>query len=384
MSEIPYEEFVKFVQDLYGTTEPIPLHAPKFKGNEKKYLLETIDSTFVSSIGQFVTQFEQKVAAYTGAKHAVATVNGTAALQIALKLAGVEENSEVITQSLTFVATCNAVRYCGAKALFVDVDRTNLGLCAESLAEYLQQNTNIRDDGNCWNRTSNRKISACLPMHTFGFPVELENINRVCKQYRIPLLEDAAESLGSYYKNRHTGTLGKLSVLSFNGNKIITTGGGGMILTNDEELAGRAKHITTTAKVPHKWEFNHDEIGYNYRLPNLNAALGVAQMELLPDYVKIKREIAHQYQKWGEEYGIVFVKERTNTEANYWLNTVIMQDIKQRDQFLEKTNSRDVMTRPAWTPMHKLEINKDCQYGDMRNTEWLAERIVNVPSSVNL
>jgi len=382
MSKAHYEEFVKFVQELYGTTDPIPLHSPQFGGNEKKYLLEVIDSTFVSSVGQFVNQFEKKVAEYTGAKYAIATVNGTAALHMALKLAGVEEESEVITQSFTFVATCNAIRYCGAKPLFIDVDKSTLGLSAESLDEFLQQNTEIRDDGNCWNRETNRKISACLPMHSFGFPVEINKIAKICNQYNIPLIEDAAESLGSYCESSHTGTLGKLSALSFNGNKIITTGGGGMILTNDRQLAKKAKHITTTSKVPHKWKFNHDEIGYNYRLPNLNAALGVAQMELLPEYLKSKRETAQQYQKWGEEHGIEFIKEQPKTKANYWLNTAVMYDKKQKDQFLEETNRQNVMTRPAWTPMHKLDMNRDCQYGDMGNTEWLYDRVVNLPSSI--
>ena len=383
MSKMISGEFVKFVQELYGTTGPIPLHAPQFRGNEKKYLLETIDSTFVSSVGQFVDQFEQKVAEYTGAKYAIATVNGTAALHIALKLAGVDEESEVLTQSLTFIASCNAIRYCSANPLFIDVDKKTLGLSAESLEEFLQKNTEIREDGFCWNRETNRKISACLPMHTFGFPVELDKLRKVCNQYSIPLIEDAAESLGSSYKNSYTGTVGKLSALSFNGNKIVTTGGGGMILTNDEQLAKKAKHITTTAKVPHKWEFNHDESGYNYRLPNLNAALGVAQIELLPEYLKNKREIAGQYQAWGQAHGIEFVKEQPNTKANYWLNTAIMQDKKQRNKFLEDTNNKNVMTRPIWKPMHQLEINQDFQRSDMSNTEWLADRVVNVPSSVN-
>ena len=384
MSKIISEEFVRFVQALYGTADSIPLHAPQFRGNEKKYLLETIDSTFVSSVGPFVDQFELKVTEYTGAKYAIATVNGTTALHVALKLVGVEKESEVITQSLTFIATCNAIRYCGAKPLFVDVDRKNLGLSAESLETFLQQNTEIREDGCCWNRKTSKKISACLPMHTFGFPVEIDKINNICNRYNIPLIEDAAESLGSYYKNSHTGTIAKLSALSFNGNKIITTGGGGMILTNDEQLAKKAKHITTTAKLPHKWAFNHDEIGYNYRLPNLNAALGIAQMELLPEYLKNKREIAMQYHKWGQEYGIEFVKEQIDTKANYWLNTIVTQDKKERDNFLEETNSTNIMTRPVWIPMHVLEINQDCQRSDMKNTEWLADRVVNVPSGVSL
>jgi perosamine synthetase len=377
-----YSKFVKFAQELYGTTKHIPLHAPQFRGNEKKYILEAIDSTFVSSVGKFVNQFEEEVSKYTGARYAIATVNGTSALHIALKLAGVSRNSDVITQSLSFVATCNAIRYCGAKPIFIDVDKSTLGLSAESLEEFLQQNTEERDDGFCWNKATNRKISACLPVHTFGFPVHINKIKTICDQYKILLVEDAAESLGSFYRGKHTGTNGELSALSFNGNKIITTGGGGMILTNNEYLAKEAKHITTTAKTPHKWEFNHDKIGYNYRLPNLNSALGVAQMELLSGYLQDKKKIAIQYQEWGKENGMDFVKELTNTRANYWLNVAIMQNKQQRDKMLEITNSNNVMTRPVWTPMHKLAINQDCQYGDMSNTEWLADRIINVPSGV--
>jgi len=377
-----FDDFICFVQDLYSSTDLVPLHEPQFRGNEKKYLLETIDSTFVSSVGKFVDEFELKVAEYTGVKHAIATVNGTAALHIALKLAGVEHNSEVITQSLTFVATCNAIRYCNAKPLFIDVDKTTLGLSPESLENFLQQNTEIRDDGFCWNKSSNKKILACIPMHTFGFPVKLERIKNICDQYNVTLVEDAAESLGSLYKNMHTGSIGKLAALSFNGNKIITTGGGGMILTNDDELAKKAKHITTTAKLTHSWAFNHDEIGYNYRLPNLNAALGVAQIELLPEYLKNKRKIANTYQKWGNEHGIEFLVEPKNTKANYWLNAAVMQNRKQRDDMLEITNGNNVMTRPVWTPMHQLPMNQNYQKSDMTNTEWLADRIVNVPSSV--
>jgi len=379
-----YDSLISFIRELYDTSESIPLHAPRFIGNEKKYLLEAIDSTFVSSVGKFVNQFEQKVSEYTGAKYAIATVNGTSALHIALKLAGVESGSEVITQSLTFVATCNAIRYCGAKPLFVDVDRISLGLSAESLEEFLQQNADLKDDGGCWNKTTGKKISACVPMHTFGFPVDLEEIKIVCNKYNINLVEDAAESLGSFYHKNHTGTVGKISSLSFNGNKIITTGGGGMILTNDAKLAKQAKHITTTAKIPHQLESNHDAIGYNYRLPNLNAALGVAQMELLPEYLNNKREIAQQYQKWGDINGVEFVKEQEGTKANYWLNTIVMEEKKQRDRLLEETNNRNIMTRPAWMLMHKLDINDDCQYDGMNNTEWLADRILNVPSMTNI
>jgi perosamine synthetase len=377
-----FKDFVNFVQELYGTTDFIPLHAPSFQGNEKKNLLETIDSTFVSSVGEFVKSFECKVEEYTGAKHAISTVNGTAALHIALKLAGVKSNTEVITQSLTFVASCNAIRYCGARPLFVDVDKYTLGLSANSLEEFLQYNSEVRDDGCCWNKISNNKISACLPMHTFGLPVDLDRIKNICDQYRIPLVEDAAESLGSFYKDNHTGIVGRTAAISFNGNKIITTGGGGMILTNDSELAKRAKHITTTAKIPHQWEFVHDEVGYNYRLPNLNAALGVAQMEMLPKFLENKRKIANQYQMWGRNHGMEFITESANTCSNYWLNTALMQDKKHRDKMLEITNSNKVMTRPVWTPMHCLKINEDCEKYEMGNTEWLSERLINVPSSV--
>jgi len=379
-----YKEFVKFVQELYNTKELISLHSPQFKGNEKKYLLETIDSTFVSSVGKFVDQFEQKISEYTGVKYAIATVNGVAALHIALKLAGVKNNSEVITQSLTFVATCNAVRYCGARPIFIDVDKNTLGLSPAKLEDFLHRNAEIRDDGFCWNKTSEKIISACLPMHTFGFPVELNKLKKICDQYNIPIVEDAAESLGSFYNKQHTGSIGELSAISFNGNKIITTGGGGVILTNNNILAKQAKHITTTAKIPHQYEFDHDEIGYNYRLPNLNAALGVAQMEQLPEYLKNKREIAAKYKQWGERHDLQFVTESVNTKANYWLNAVIMKNKQQRNKMLEITNKNDIMTRPVWIPMHKLKINQDCQRDNMCNTEWLSSRVVNVPSSINL
>ena len=377
-----FEDLIYFVRDLYGADGFIPLHSPRFLGNEKKYLLETIDSTYVSSVGEFVDRFERSIAEYTGAKYAIATVNGTAALHMALKLVGVENNTEVITQSLTFIATCNAIRYCGATPVLLDVDRATLGLSAKSLNLFLDECGEVREDGNCWNKVSNKKITACLPMHTFGHPVELDAIKQVCDQYNIPLVEDAAESLGSRYKDKHTGIYGKTAAISFNGNKIITTGGGGMILTNDEQLSRRAKHITTTAKIPHNgYFFEHDEIGFNYRLPNLNAALGVAQLEVLPTYVKDKRKLAKQYHKWGDEHGLQFVKEPNHSKSNYWLNTVVTQNKKQRDVMLQIMNENNIMTRPAWVPMHKLEINQDCHFGNVTNTEWLFDRLVNIPSS---
>ena len=376
-----FEDFVNFVRDLYSTQEPIPLHAPQFHGNEKKYLIETIESTFVSSVGEFVDDFELSVQNYTGIKYAIATVNGTAAIHLALKLSGASRDTEVITQSLTFVATCNAIRYCEANPVFVDVEKSTLGLSPQSLQEFLEEYCELRDDGFCWNKSTNRRIVACLPMHTFGLPVQLEEIKHICDRFNIELIEDASESMGSFYKENHTGCIGKLSAMSFNGNKIITTGGGGMILTNDEELAHTAKHITNTAKIPHIWSFEHDQIGYNYRLPNLNAALGVAQMESLSMYVKSKRLLARKYQDWGSDHGLIFVKEPADTRSNYWLNVAITENEKSRDLMLKITNNSKVMTRPTWTPMHKLAMNNDCQKSDMKNTEWLFSRIVNVPSS---
>ena len=376
-----YKKFITFVRELYGSNDYIPLHSPQFYGNEKKYLLETLDSTFVSSIGEFVDRFEDDVVRYTGAKYAIATVNGTAALHIALKLVGVENNTEVITQSLTFVATCNAIYYCGATPIFVDVNKSTLGLSAISLEEFLHQHAEVRDDGYCWNRTTNKKIIACLPMHTFGLPVDLDAIKRVCDKFQIAMVEDASESLGSHYKQKHTGIIGKTAAISFNGNKIITTGAGGMIITNDSELAIHAKHITTTAKIPDQWSFAHDEIGFNYRLPNLNAALGVAQMEMLPEYLKNKRDIAFAYQEWGNKHGVKIVKEPDNTRSNYWLNAILTENRVQRDQFLQKTNAMKVVTRPVWKPLHMLKFNNHCQTSKLDNTAFLYDRLVNVPSS---
>ena len=377
-----FKNFVNFVKEIYATDDFIPLHEPRFTGNEKKYLIDAIDSTFVSSVGAYVDDFEAGIAKYTGAKYAVATVNGTSALHIALKLAGVESDDEVVTQSLTFVATCNAIRYCNAEPVFVDVDQKTLGLSAESLQTFLNEYCEVRNDGLCWNKVSNRIVRACLPMHTFGFPVQLDEIKEICDRYKIVLVEDAAESLGSLYKQQHTGTIGKLAALSFNGNKIITAGGGGVVLTNDEGMAIRIKHITTTAKIPHKWDFVHDEVAYNYRMPNLNAALVVAQLESLPAFIEKKRALAHRYQEWGDENHFQFVKEPDNTKSNYWLNTVVVENKEEQTAMLEYTNSHGVMTRPIWMPMHRLKMNHFCQSVELTNTEWLADRLVNLPSGV--
>ena len=375
-----YIDTIEFIRSLYKNNKFIPLHEPVFLGNEKAYLNECIDSTFVSSVGKFVDKFEEMVVQFTGSKYAVATVNGTAALHIALKLIGVDEQNEVITQPLTFVATCNAISYCNAKPIFVDVDKDTLGMSPESLESFLKDHTSFQN-GICINKTTKKKIGAVVPMHTFGYPCRIEEISQICDRYNIPLVEDAAESLGSYYKGKHTGTFGKISAFSFNGNKIITTGGGGMIVTNDEALAKRARHITTTAKVSHPYEYVHDEIGYNYRLPNLNAALGCAQMEKLEEILSNKRKTAESYQKYfSKKAEITFIGESEKSKSNYWLNAIIFENSKERDFFLKESNDSGVMTRPIWRLMNRLKMFKDCQYMSLGNAEWLEERVVNIPS----
>jgi len=376
-----FENVINFIQDTYKTKEFIPLHEPRFIGNEKKYLNECIDSTFVSSVGKFVDEFEDKIASYTGAKYAVATSNGTSALHIALILANVESKDEVITQPLTFVATCNAISYCGAKPIFVDVDKDTMGLSPSALKEFLDKNTLIKNQ-QCINNKTGQVIKACVPMHTFGHPCRIDEIRAICDQYYINVIEDAAESLGSFYKGRHTGTFGQMGVMSFNGNKIITAGGGGCIITDNEALAKQAKHLTTTAKVPHKWEYSHDMIGYNYRMPNLNAALMVAQLEQIDKFLLNKRELANTYESFFSGADIKFIKEPKDSKSNYWLNVLMLDNLEQRDLFLEVVNAAGVMTRPAWTLMSKLPMFKDCQKGNLSSSEWLEDRAVNIPSSV--
>jgi aminotransferase in exopolysaccharide biosynthesis len=380
-----FEEAVHFIREQFNTPEFIPLHEPRFVGREKEYLIDCIDSTFVSSVGAYVDRFEAMLAEYTGAKYAVVTVNGTAALHVALKLAGVQSGDEVITQSLSFIATANAISYCGATPCFVDVDRDTLGLSPSAVRDFLKTQTEVdRESGRRVNRTTRRQIAACVPMHTFGHPCRIDEIVAVCNEYGIPVVEDAAESLGSTFKGKHTGTFGQMGVFSFNGNKTITCGGGGAIITDDESLARRAKHITTTAKVPHRWEFVHDEIGYNYRMPNLNAALACAQLEQLDGFLKKKRELAETYKTFFPTLGMSFVTEPEHARSNYWLNALILPDRKSRDAFLQATNDAGVMTRPVWRLMNELEMFKDCSRGPLDNAEWLEQRVVNIPSSVRL
>lgn len=374
-------EIISFIKSLYGHADFIPLHEPRFFGNEKKYLNECIDSTFVSSVGKFVDMFEQKIAEFTGAKYAVATTNGTSALHISLLLSGVEHGDEVMTQPLTFIATCNAISYCNADPVFIDVDLDTLGLSPTALKEFLRDNCEISGQ-KCINKKSGKTIKACVPMHTFGHPCKIDEIKTICDEWNIALVEDAAESLGSYHGGRHTGTFGLVGAISFNGNKIITSGGGGCIITNDEVIAKKAKHITTTAKIPHKWEYVHDLVGYNYRLPNINAALLTAQLEQLDGFLNSKRELAGIYKGFFEDKNIKFVLEPENAKSNYWLNAVILNSKQQRDEFLEFTNANGVMTRPIWRLMNELEMFKNCQSGSLENSKYLEERVVNIPSSV--
>ena len=377
-----FQEIVSFIKRLYPNREYIPLHEPCFAGNEKKYLLECIDSGFVSSVGEYVTRFEQEFAEYTGVNYAIATVNGTAALHVALILAGVKRDDEVITQAVTFIATANAISYCGANPIFLDSDRETLGLSPEALEQFLNEDCIIKDDGFTYNKSNNNKISACVPMHVFGHPVKIDEICDLCKKFNITVIEDAAESVGSFYKERHTGTFGCMGILSFNGNKTITTGGGGMIIANNKELAIKAKHITTTARIVHSWEIMHDTIAFNYRMPNINAALGCAQLEKLPEHIENKRKIAKQYKEFFSSIDIHFVDESSFTRSNYWLNAIIFNGIEERNAFLEYSNNNGVMTRPIWRIIPHLDMYKNCQTDELSNAKWLAERVVNIPSSV--
>jgi len=442
---VDYQPVIDFIRSLYPHRETIPLHEPYFGGNEKKYVLDCIKSTFVSSVGKYVDRFEEMIRDFTGAKYAIATVNGTSALHIALKLAGVDQGDLVITQPLTFIATCNAITYCGAKPIFVDIDPETLGMSPVSLELWLSTNTIIQDDS-CYlkevHKSTNlhklsqvqestnlhklsqikestnlhklsqikestnlhklsqikglsnsnssklvkirglKKIAACVPMHTFGHPCKIDQIIEICNRYHIPVVEDAAESIGSYYKGKHTGTFGKLGILSFNGNKTITTGGGGMILTDDDELGPLAKHLTTTAKKAHPWKFEHDMIGYNYRLPNINAALGCAQMEMLPEILKNKRETAQIYQDYFQTIAdIEFITEPKDCISNYWLNTILLKNIEERDAFLEQANSQKVMCRPAWILMNKLKMFSHCLKTEIPISELIESKLVNIPSS---
>ena len=370
-----------FVRDKFKTNDFIPLHTPTFMGNEEKFVSNTIKSTFVSSVGKYVDQFELDLASIHKVKRSIAVVNGTAALQVALSLVGVKNNDEVITQALTFVATANAIKYNNAHPIFIDVDLDTMGLSPKFVSDFLDEFGELREDS-CYNKKTGRKIAACMPMHTFGFPVHLDALITVCNKWNIPIVEDAAEALGSQYKNIPVGNFGLVAAISFNGNKIATTGGGGAILTNEDLIADKAKHLTTTAKTPHSYEYFHDELGYNYRMPNLNAALGCAQLENINLFIDNKRALAKEYSTFFKSNGIKFRNELKNTRANYWLMCVELKNKKERALFLKETNSAQVMTRPIWQLMFRLPMYKDCQKDEQVNALFLEERIVNIPSSV--
>lgn len=375
-----FSNCIAFIKGLYPNKQFIPLHEPKFVGREREFVMDAIDSTFVSSVGAYVDRFEADMRAYTGAKYAVAVVNGTAALHMSLMLAGVERGDLVITQALSFIATCNAISYIGAEPYFVDVDAHRLGLSADALSEFLKQVKVL--DGKAIHTPTGKRVAACVPMHTFGFPTEIDRIVELCERFGIPVIEDAAESLGTIYKGRHTGTFGKLGTYSFNGNKTITCGGGGIIVTNDEALGKMAKHLTTQAKVPHKWAFFHDHIGYNYRCPNLNAALACAQLEKLEEFIADKRATANMYQAFFAAQNIPFIKEPNDSRCNYWLNAILLKDETQRDAFLTATNDSGVMTRPVWALMTRLPMFAHCGHDGLKASYEIESRLVNIPSSV--
>ncbi len=382
--ESKFQHIVDFIRNLYRMPDGvIPLHSPFFGGNEKKYLNECIDSTYVSSVGKFVDEFEIKIAEYTGAKTAVVSVNGTNGLYLALRMAGVSTGDEVITQPLTFVATCNAIAYCGAEPVFLDIEKQTLGMSPESLTAFLQDHVALKN-GLAVNKHTGKRISACLPVHTFGHPCRIDEILKICSSYGIPVIEDAAESIGSFYKEKHTGTFGMVGVLSFNGNKALTTGGGGMLLFKDPELGKKAKHLSTQAKISHPWAYVHDQIGYNYRMPNINAALGLAQLEMLEEMIACKRRIASRYLSFFKELDIEFQTEPLHSRSNYWLNSILLSDRMERDHFLKFTNERGIITRPSWTLMNRLPMFQNAFCMDLTNAAEIEAKLVNLPSSVQM
>lgn len=377
-----FARITEFIKTLYPSENPVPLHAPRFSGNEKKYLIDCIDTTYVSYVGQYVDRFEDEVRQFTGARFAVAVSSGTAALHVALLIAEVSPGDEVITQPLTFVATANAISYCSAQPVFVDVERSTLGLDPGRLNDYLINNGILKSDGRCYNKVTGRKIAACVPMHTLGHPVRIDQIMEICQKYHIPVVEDAAEAIGSLYKGQHTGTFGDIGILSFNGNKPLTTGGGGMIITNVESYAAKAKHLTTTAKQQHPWEFVHDEVGYNYRMPNINAAVGCAQMEGFAGVLEDKRTTAQMYINFFQDIGIPFITEPAHARSNYWLNSIVLKNKQVREQFLTYSREKGIQTRPVWALIPNLPMYHHCQCAPIETARWLEDRLVNIPSSV--
>ena len=375
-------DFSQFIQETFQTKQFVPLHEPVFKGNEKRYLNEVIDSTFVSSIGEYVDKFEDRISEFTQVKKSIAVVNGTAGLHMSLKVSGVEPSTEVLTQALSFVATSNAITYCGAKPIFIDVDLDTMGLSPRFLSIFLETYAEIRENGT-FNKKTEKRISACVPMHTFGLMSRIDEIMKICNSWNIPVVEDAAEALGSYLSKKSAGSFGKMSVFSFNGNKIITSGGGGIICTNNESLAVKAKFLSTTAKEPHRWEYNHSELGYNYRMPNLNAALALAQLEMFNKILESKKLLFLSFQEYFKGTNLL-VKPTKETTWNHWLMSIRLSDLEERNEFLSQTNNLGVMTRPIWKLLYKLPVYSNCQRDDQKNAKFLEERIVNIPSSARI
>lgn len=384
MSSQHFGRIIEFIKELYPGESPVPLHSPRFRGREKEYLADCIDSTFVSYVGAYVSRFEEAVCKFTGAAHAVATVNGTAALHLALMACDVGLGDDVITSPLTFVGTCNGIAHSGAQPCFVDIDPDSLTLSPKALKEFLHDNARRGQDGFCYNTRTGRRIAACMPVHIFGHVARMPEIMDLCEEWNILVIEDAAESLGSYLNGKHSGTFGRMGTLSFNGNKVVTTGGGGMIITNDIELAFLARHISTTAKKPHPWAFEHDMVGYNYRMPNVNAAIGYAQMECLEESLADKRLTAKLYQAFFAERDIPALKEQEGTRCNYWLNGFFTADRTERDAFLTLAKDRNVQARPVWTLMPHLPMYGHCTCGPYPNASWAEDRLINIPSSVRL
>ena len=378
-----YDQIITFIKDLYPEMDPVLLHCPQFLGNEKLYLNECIDTKYVSYVGRFVAAMEDRIKEITGAKYAVAMVNGTESLHMALMATGIVAGDEIITQALTFAATASAIVNVGASPVFIDVDMDTLGMSYEALEDFLRNNTTL-ENNICKNRVTGRRIKAVVPMHTFGHPVKIDEIKRLCDLYKLVLIEDSAESLGSYFKGRHTGTFGDVGILSFNGNKLVTTGGGGMLITDNEDIANKAKYLSTTAKRPHKWEFFHDAAGFNLRMPSLNAAVGYAQLEYFDRLICNKRETAELYHNFFSLLGIETIHEPVNAKSNYWLNAIMLKDKQEREFFLDYTNRNGIQTRPVWTLMNKMPPYMNCQCADMKNSEYIADRLVNIPSSVRI
>jgi perosamine synthetase len=384
MQSFDSQKVITEIKKLFPGKTEIHLHEPCFVGAEKSYLVDCVDSTFVSSVGKYVTDFEKKIAEFTGVRFAIATTNGTSALHLALVAAGVGPEDEVLTQDLTFVATANSIAYTGAKPIFIDSDPVTMGMCAATLEKFLRENTKASNEGFSYNVHTGRQIKACVPMHTLGLPLQIEEILNVCQKYKITLIEDAAEALGSYLNGKHVGSHGEMSTLSFNGNKIITCGGGGMVITNNEVLAKKLKHLSTTAKVAHPWEFFHDEVGYNYRLPNINAALGCAQMEQIPRFLESKKKLSAEYARLFSELGVEFIVDRAGTESNRWLNAIRLKSAQERDDFIALCQSQKIFARPMWRLMTELPMFSECQRSTLDNAKDLAKRVVCLPSSVRL